>query len=302
MKHILSKYNKEKHFFSEPFPHIIIEDCLDDDLYDRLEKNFPDNDSFTPENKAENEAYWIYGKDIKNISPVWSDFIDGHVSQSFFDTATNMLSPFMTDLDPDYIDNLGKELSNCSFSLAESGRENNPSNKKTDTVISVAVGINTPCETRSTLEPPHVDFPQKLFNALLYMRSDDDIDDNTCGDVTLYKTKDPFVFNGREGRREVDKKYLAAPKTVKYKKNVLILFPQNIKAVHGVTPRGPTVHTRRYININMESYTLKRNGFFEAPRALSTRVKFMLYTPFVRGLKNILRPSYHAIRNYRSKH
>ena len=298
MTHILSKYTKEKHFFSEPFPHIIIEDCLDDDLYNLLEENFPDNDSISPKQKAENEAYWIYGKDIMDISSIWSDFINGHVSQEFFDDATEIIEPFMTDLDPKYVENLGNELSKCSFSLAEGGRENNPSNKKTDIVISVAVGINTPCKTRSTLEPPHVDFPQKLFNALLYMRSDDDDDDSKCGDVVLYKTKDPFVFNGREGRREVDEKYLTETKTVKYKKNVLILFPQKINAVHGVTARGPTPHTRRYININMESYVLKRKAFFEMPRALRTRIKFMLYTPIVRGLKNMLRPSYHAIRRY----
>ena len=48
MAHILEKYNKEEHFFSEPFPHIIIEDCLDDDLYNLLQEKFPPNDSFGP--------------------------------------------------------------------------------------------------------------------------------------------------------------------------------------------------------------------------------------------------------------
>ena len=56
------------------------------------------------------------------------------------------------------------------------------------------------------------------------MRSDDDIDDSICGDVVLYKTKESFVFNGREGRREVDQKYLMETKTVKYKKFRNFLF------------------------------------------------------------------------------
>ena len=59
MAHILEKYNKEKHFYSEPFPHIIIEDCLDEDLYRLLEKNFPANDHFKPKVKEENKPYWI---------------------------------------------------------------------------------------------------------------------------------------------------------------------------------------------------------------------------------------------------
>lgn len=300
MAHILKKYNKEKHFYSDPFPHIIIEDCLDDNVYNLLQENFPDNDSFTPILKEENQAYWIYGKDILEISNVWSNFIDNHVSQDFFNKATDLISPFMKDLDPDYVSNLGRELNDCSFSLAESGREHNSNNKKTDIVISVAVGINTPCMMRSILEPPHADFPQKLFNSLLYMRSEDDNDDSICGDLVLYKTKDPFLFNGREGRNEVDMKYLEAAKTVKYSKNLLILFPHNIKAVHGVTARGPTPHTRRYININMESYVLKRKAFFEPPRSLFTKVKFfILKTKLVRILKYLLKPLYHFVQRYK---
>ena len=294
MAHILEKYRPEKHFFSDPFPHIIIEDCLDEDIYNLLQKNFPDNDSFLPRIKEENQAYWIYGKDILGLSGAWSNFIEEHISQRFFDKATDVIAPFMTDLDPDYVSNLSGELNNCSFSLAESGRENNPNNKKTDIVISVAVGINTPCETRSILEPPHVDFPQKLFNSLLYMRDDEDDDDSICGDLVLYKTKSPFLFNGKAGRNEVDMKYLTAAKTVKYKKNVLILFPHKINAVHGVTARGPTSHTRRYININMESYVLKRKAFFDAPRSLRTRIKFfLLKTSVIRILKFFLRPLYY---------
>ena len=297
MTHILEKYNKEEHFFSEPFPHIIIENCLDDDLYNFLQEQFPPNDSFAPQLKQENQAYWIYGKDLLDISRTWSNFIDEHLTQKFFDKATELIAPFMTDLDPDYVANLGCKLSDCSFSLAESGRESNPNNRATDIVISVAAGINTPCGTRSILEPPHTDFPQKLFNSLLYMRSDDDDDDATCGDLMLYKTEDSFLFNGSEGRSEVDEKYLTAAKTVKYSKNVLILFPHKINAVHGVTARGPTSQTRRYININMESYVLKRKVFFETPRALHTRIKFILLkTRVVRGLKNTLRPAYHSMR------
>ena len=294
MAHILEKYNKEKHFFNDPFPHIIIEDCLDDNVYNLLQKNFPENDSFSPLLKEENQAYWIYGKDLLKLSSIWSNFIDDHVCQDFFDQATDLIRPFMTDLDPDYVSNLGGKLADCTFSLAESGREHNPNNKKTNIVISVAVGINTPCETRSILEPPHADFPQKLFNSLLYMRSDDDDDDTICGDLVLYKTNDSFLFNGKKGRNEVDMKYLTAVKKIKYQKKIIIKYPNKVNAVHGVTARGPTSHTRRYININMESYVLKRKAFFEPPRSLFTKIKFfMLDTPLLRLFKYILRPLYH---------
>lgn len=289
MAHILDKYDSTKHFFSDPFPHIIIKDCLDENLYNLLADNFPDNDSFKPMIKAENKAYWITGSDLANVSNVWADFIDKHVSKESFDKFTQIINPFMKHLDPDYLTNLGKDLPDCSFRLAEAGGSTNPRNKETDIVISISVGINTPCKTNSTVDPPHADIPQKLFNSLLYMRTDND--DSLGGDLTLYQTSKNFLFTSKsEWLREVEKKYLKEIKTVKYSKNVFLLFPQRINAIHGVTMRMPTTHTRRYININMESYTLKNSVFFKAPRSLPARIKFALKKiPAIRLLRELLK-------------
>jgi hypothetical protein len=299
MNHILAKYNKEKHYFSEPFPHIIIEGCLDDELYNQLEKYFPNNDIFKPKEKKENQPYWIYGNELMSVDKIWEDFIKEHLTQNFYHKAIDIISPFMKDLDPDYVENLGNDLPKCSYRLAESGRGSNPNNKKSEIVISVAAGINTPCKARSTIEPPHNDFPQKLFNSLLYMRKNDD--DSFGGDLTLYEVKPSFLFTSKsDAIYEVDDKYLKSIKTIKYAKNVLVLFPQKINAVHGVTARGPTAHTRRYININMESYILKRDAFFKTPRSLPAKIKFkILKTRLVQEIKNILRPYYHALKRNR---
>lgn len=298
---ILDKYIKEKHFFSDPFPHIVIDDCLDQELYNLLDKNFPENEKFNPKVKEENSPYWIIGSDLQSISNVWKAFIRDHISLEFYKKATEIIEPFMKDLDPNYIDNIGKEIKDCSFGLAESGRENNPANKQKDILISVSAGINTPCKNKSIIDPPHCDFPQKLFNALLYMRKEDD--DSFGGDLTLYQVDKNFLFTGKnEFRYEVDSKYLKAIKTIKYAKNTLVLFPQKISAIHGVTARGPTTHTRRYINIYMESYVLKRKRFFETPRSISTKIKFKLINILgVLGLKKILRPFYRLISNFIAK-
>ena len=275
MTHILSKYNESIHLFTEPFPHILIENCLDDNYYSKLSENFPDNDKFMPKNKEENQAYWLTGSDLASHARVWDDFIKSHNSEEFFSKAVTIIQPFMEFLDPNYVSNLGKELKDCSFTIAESGRGSNPLNKRTDIVISIAAGINTPCRFKSTVEPPHNDYPQKLFNSLLYMRDDDD--DSTGGDLTLYQTKDKFIFTSKsEGLNWIDQKYIKEIKTIKYNKNVLVLFPQRINAIHGVTARGPTIHTRKYININMESYVLKRNGFFVTPRSTYAKIKFKI--------------------------
>jgi hypothetical protein len=120
------------------------------------------------------------------------------------------------------------------------------------------------------------------------MRSDED--DSSGGDLTLYQARNGFVFTGKsEFLYEVDKKYLKKIKTLKYSKNVFILFPHKVNAIHGVTARGPTPHTRRYINLNMESYILKRHAFFKAPRSLPSRIKFVLRKiPAVRRLRDVM--------------
>ena len=297
MQHVLDNYNKKYHFFSEPFPHIIIEDCLDEYSYSLLADSFPDNDSFYPTDKEDNKAYWITGSDLLNVSNnVWADFIDKHVSQKSFDKFIEVINPFMNDLDLDYVNNFGKELQNCSFRLAEIGGAKNQSNKKTDIVISVSAGINTPCKTQSIIEPPHNDIPQKMFNSLLYMRTDED--DSSGGDLTLYKTLNQFVFTSiSEDLNEVDEKYLKKIKTIKYSRNLFILFPNKVNAIHGVTARGPTLHTRRYINLNMESYVLKKSAFFKTHRSLFSRIKFRLRkSPAVLRLWQVLQKVLFIIR------
>ena len=288
MSHLLDKYDKEKNFFSFPFPHIIIENCLDKELYNLLADNFPNDDSFSPKIKGENKPYWITGSNLVNeTNNVWADFIKRHISQQSFDKFVDIIYPYMSDLDPNMQENLGKDLRNCSFKLAEAGGEKNPRNRESDIVISISAGINTPTKTKSTIDPPHADIPQKLFNSLLYMKTDDD--DSSGGDLILYQTQNKFFFTSEsENLYEVDKKYLNAIKTVKYSKNVFLLFPHKVNAIHGVTAREPTIYTRRYINLNMESYILKNSTFYKALRSLFGRIKFALRKiPFVRKLRDM---------------
>jgi len=287
MAHILDKYDEKKHFFSDPFPHIIIEDCLDEESYDILASNFPANEDFEPCVKQENQAYWITASDLASTSHVWADLIEEHLSPDFISKAIQIISPFMQNLSPDFVKNLGKELHDCRFGLAEKGGLKNVRNKDHDVVISISAGINTPTTIRSVLEPPHADVPQKLFNCMLYMRSDDD--DSSGGDLTLYETSDDFLFTSKsETLYEVEKKYLKEIKTLKYSKNLLLLFPHKNNAIHGLTARGPTLHTRRYINLNMESYILNRGVFFETPRSRFANAKFALKrSTLFRGLRKL---------------
>mgnify|MGYP006945108210 CR=1 FL=1 len=39
---LLSSFKREENFFLDPFPHIIIENCLPEKIYNQIEANYPD--------------------------------------------------------------------------------------------------------------------------------------------------------------------------------------------------------------------------------------------------------------------
>ena len=50
-------------------------------------------------------------------------------------------------------------------------------------------------------------------------------------------------------RQQINGQCVEAHTVVPYRKNTLVLFINSLFAVHGVTPRRPTPHTRKFLNI-----------------------------------------------------
>lgn len=93
---------------------------------------------------------------------------------------------------------------------------------------------NTPNESTNVIRGLHLDNGKKIIVGLWYFK---DPDDEAGGDLFLANplTKQSTVF--------------------KYQENAMILFPNTTVAWHAVTARKPTLKTRRFINIILESDT-----------------------------------------------
>ncbi len=106
--------------------------------------------------------------------------------------------------------------------------------------------INTPAlEAGTSVRGPHLDQPDKLISALLYLRAGDD--DSTGGELELFApAEDRITFNATTRRRA---RNAAACSTYPYRHNLLILPLNTPAALHGVSPRSRTDKPRYHLHL-----------------------------------------------------
>ena len=248
----MSKYNilknvKKSDVILEPFPHVVIDNAIDEDLYESLSKNFPSPEHIMDVAYSHSKRYkphdnncifQLKNADIVNnscVSKEWKEFTKYHSSEEFHKVV---------------LDLFGKDL-------VYKNRGNLIENNKIK--LSSAIRINSRVTETCTVRAPHVDAQNTLYVALLYMRHDEDGSEG--GKLVIYQHKNTkkfqlskFKLSQVAGRtymssNEVDPETINEVKVVPYAKNRLLFFLNSDQAVHGVTDRKPTNHYRRLINV-----------------------------------------------------
>ncbi len=228
---------------SDPFPHIIITDPLEEEICLQLLSEYPDVNTITKEeNYSSNKRFSysaseVFGND--NISPLWKQFVQVHTSNAFLSEVVGLFEEHIRLMYPCFEKEI-RELNNLTSGVRKV--DNFPD---VDVLLDAQICVNTPVAgTPSSVRTAHVDKPNKLFAGLYYLRSLEDT--STGGDLEIYKFKDkPNHFRGEYIRD----KYVEVVKTVKYQRNVLILFINSIYSVHGVTVRSKTNTPRYFFNL-----------------------------------------------------
>lgn len=230
---------------NHPFPHIVIDDALPADIYERLANSYPNPENMSRDRKTmNNQRYNLLSRwgatefPVDEASEDWRKFIEANESTAFVEQAYALF--------PDFTDNGGKiDLSGYGPSLAEK--------IKTDELIGfdevkprVTVAVNTPVKKMSSVRGPHTDNLRKAYVGLLYFRLPED--DSTGGDLEIYRWKNgepkkhwPVAVDGQDVEQE---------STIGYKPNRLIFFLATDRALHGVSPRSVTPHWRRLVVIS----------------------------------------------------
>lgn len=273
---ILNNFKREN-YFKEPFPHIIIKDCLPPEIIGLLNDDFPDQDEFLKYDRhhnvfKENFRYNISANTIfnesqfqKKISKTTYNFFKYHTSSNFFYELFEIFGNDIKNLYPLFYEKIKKYNTESDiFSY-----RNPSSNIKKKITLDCQFAINSINQVKSSVVSPHIDNPYELFAGLLYMK--DSRDKSKCSNLEILE------WNNNEkvhfyGKNRVDYKNLKKTKEVQYEFNTLILFLNSPNSFHTVTPREPNNIPRKFFNIIIETNFFQSEPLFNINKKISTRL------------------------------
>lgn len=231
-----------------PFPHLVIENALPAEDYLRLETSFPPIDAITgfplKNGMSSNRRYTMSSWPLllrDDIAECWKSFLQRHVGEQFL---AEVFAQFAGQWD----ERIASVLEDA-VSQGDTGLLFRDAHRAGRVLLDARVEINSPVSAEaSCARRVHLDTPNRLYSGLFYMRSDED--DSLGGELELFawRGQPPSNIDVFELPAEMVEKVGSIP----YRANQLVLFPQNMLALHGVGIRYPTPHIRRYVFITAE--------------------------------------------------
>lgn len=253
MKSVLCGVSKSD-IIRDPFPHIVIKNAIDPALADKLLLEYPHVDDLgkgrqglTKNGKMPNNIKLRYQSvDVRNdpaLSPLWKEFIETHVSGDFFLDFLKIFKEDLISLHPQISELLS------SITAHDVGVQHIDSFPQKKILLNAEICADSPVVKESSVRGIHLDHPNKLGVALLYLKGKDN--DAVGGEFELYKhvPGKSFVTNHI---RNVKPRYLTdfeRVKSVPYEHNTLLLFLNSNKSFHGVSPRKKTAYSRHAFDI-----------------------------------------------------
>lgn len=250
-----------------PYPYIVIPNALPAELCEQLIAGYPPLGQLGVDT-GRNNARWSYPacrvRENHAIDQAWRDIIAYHVSRAFYDEFLDLFAGAIVKQFPAAFPD-EETLRGLRLGLREAD-----SFDQADILLDAQICGNTPVTRARSVKPTHIDSHRKLFAGLLYLRRDDD--DSVGGDLEVRRFRPGFSGSKRARCYDgvyVDNDCTDLVETVRYEKNVLVMFINTLESLHGVTPRLQTPHARLFMNLVGEVQT----PLFAVPRTFRTRVK-----------------------------
>ena len=232
----------------EPFPHIVARAPMAPETYAALSESFPPLSliawSGAQDRLRSNRRYELSAQailDTPDLPDCWKEFVATHSAPALVDQVAELFQGFWPE---PLLQQVGGDLrGHVTSRLVRWSDRQRPIRQD------ARIEVNTPVlGSASSSRGAHLDTPNRLFSGLFYMRHPDD--DSIGGDLQLFRwTADTPIPTDRY---ELPADSVEVAATIPYAANQLVLFPQNIRAIHGVSPRHPTPHVRRYVFITAE--------------------------------------------------
>jgi len=225
---------KQENLHLDPYPYIVIENALPQDLYDRLASEYPEQILDGATTGFRDFRYKQSNFSKKFITPLWQNFIDFHTSKKYKTQVIQALLPGMRKYYPEITD----KYLDIDVSLRHGGKA------RTTAAMEVQFVMNSADSEK--IRTPHLDQAKELFACLFYMKKPEDT--STGGDLVIYKKleKDMKFHLGRVAPTAKIQEVARIP----YKANTLVIFLNSSDSVHGVSPRINAEVFRRYVNVD----------------------------------------------------
>lgn len=234
---------------TEPVPHVVVKNVLEDRLYRRLSDEYPsvdilaDGRPYASNSRLNCSASRVFGNDA--ISPLWQEFVKVQTSPAYF---------------ADFVRIFGDHARRLHSLLPDPGTFRPgvryvDSYDDRDILLDCQICANTPVVGfPSSPRRGHLDQSVKLFFGLLYFRRPDD--DSTGGHLELYRYRrgipEGFVQKSDEPAkksRSIPDAYLDVVQTIRNEPNLLFIAVNSVYATHGVSVRSVTSVPRNFVNL-----------------------------------------------------
>jgi hypothetical protein len=233
----------------DPFPHIVVDDPMEAALYAELSASYPPFSRIafdTPWRPVpDNKRYEFSARailDAPDLPDCWKEFTLRHSGAEFL---AEVAALFRGHWLQTMLAAIGGGFEGRRTTLQDLV-ETDPFLIRQD----ARMEINTPVKSRpSSVRGPHLDKPYRLFSCLFYLRAPED--DSVGGDLQFWRWRDG-VPQAPIDRFELPAEEVEPDIVIPYRANRLVIFPQTLHSLHGVTPREPTPHMRRYVFITAE--------------------------------------------------
>ena len=236
---------------SDPFPHIIIENALNEEIHKNISDNFPGENNFKTNFSENNARDNITNNDdeSKKLNIHIRNFLHYHSSIGFWQEILELFGDYILETHNNFFSNISElreiNLSKDPVQYNKDNRNFNPKNKSI--FLQSSAAVNTPVTSEKAVRSVHLDVLNKLYAALYYLRKPED--DSQGGDLQIYKWPEKFDFGDKYDVAEnmkFNQIQFDVLNQVDYKANSLIFFINSLDALHGVTPRKITNYERRF--------------------------------------------------------
>lgn len=224
------------------YPHVVLRDALPEEVVTRIEAAFPDQEAIVRGRPLEsNRAYRLGANRVlrdASFPPLVRDFFDYHTSTPFWRDIVNIFGADIRRQHPELERRIGRSL--------EDWRVGVPGTPDCDAHADCLWVINSPVTGVSRVKDHHIDFPDKIFSGLLYLR--DPADPTPGGELEIYAwRREPRFLRYTALEQDLD-----LIERVPYQRNLFCGFMNSADSVHGISPRPVTERLRRYINFIVE--------------------------------------------------